>query len=288
MCGARAARVDNGGMDAPPLSSDPRAELAALRRRAYGPHADIHEDAAALARLNALEDAVRAEEDAAAHRDRAIRAAEWNPGRDESPVSTNRPTQAAAAAPAAPATPKVWEVGVSPEPGVEEQPSESATVAPVAARARWWRRLPRWAPVVLAGVIGLIVGLLGPTLMPPFPETTLHKVGPIGADAPVDEEMGMMFGADEGSAQLYESFRGLDVWTVTSEESGRCLAVTDDGAWLGAGCAGEPLTVYADVRVYAGQEPEVLAGDLAEGSLIRFELRGDSVDVWIVEAEEAA
>ncbi len=42
------------------MIDSPADELAVLRARAYGPHADIHADAVALARLRELEDAERA------------------------------------------------------------------------------------------------------------------------------------------------------------------------------------------------------------------------------------
>ncbi|GAA1956828.1 hypothetical protein [Microbacterium deminutum] len=67
-----------------------RAELSALRRRAYGPGADIHEDPPALARLVELEDLALAEDS---------RAVPAPPAADPEPPSIARPEPPNTAAP---------------------------------------------------------------------------------------------------------------------------------------------------------------------------------------------
>lgn len=291
--------IDNGGMDSPPLSSDPRSELAALRRRAYGPNADIENDATALARLNALEDAVRSEEESAAHRERAIRAAEWNATRDEPTIRTSRPsaslldaqppvTADAASSPRDHASPSPVPVGPVPPstpPGGATSDPRSATSKP----SQWWKRLndvrPRWL-LLGAAVIGIAIGLLLPMLTPPFPDATLSKVGELGAPMPVEEDMGTMYSSDEDTGQLYEQFEGMDVWSVQTDTGAACVYVIADGSWVTAGCAPDGLTVIADAQAYPGA-PRFL-DTLPEGSVVRFEMRGDVIDVWVVEADEPA
>ena len=280
-------------MDAPPLSSDPRAELAALRRRAYGPNADIHHDAAALARLNALEEAVRVEEEASAQRERAMRAAERNTNVDEPSVRTSRPSismiddvslaREGRSSPAATVAPLAVR-----EPGHDRLDTDagSTSVPEQPATTRWWRRIhTRWL-VAAAVVAGMIIGLALPMLLPPFPDATLSKMGDPGVPMPMEEDVGTIYSAQDETGQLYEQFEGMDLWTVESENGGMCLYVIADGSWVAAGCAPEGLAVIADAQAYPGSV--AFLDDLPEGSVVRFEVRGDVIDVWVVAADDPA
>lgn len=263
-------------MDAPPLSSDRKRELAELRSRAYGPDADIHLDANALARLRELEDMARADApddiaDAHPHDEPAA-----EPAASVVPNGSH-----AAAAPADPADPAESSPFSAPPP---DSPNADETIADEStARPRWWRRLPTWAFVAVAAAVGLAVGLVLPALMPPRPVATLRP-------APLDsaELDFQMYGIQAVSPVRYEPFHDLEVWSAETRQGSMCIVVTTNTAeWMTAGCAPEPLKPSADITYYPGMRP-IDGLELPDGSVVRFILRDDVMEVWIAETTEGA
>jgi len=220
-------------MDAPALSSDRLRELAELRSRAYGPDADIDRDADALARLVELEELARTE--------------------PTEPASVDAPP-AASASPAG-----IDQTAVIGE-SVDAEPTRPATEAP----RRWWRQVPLWAYIVGALVVGLIVGLAVPTLLPPHPVTTLQQAPIEGAVLDFQ-----MYGIEADSPVRYQPFHDLEVWSARTEQGSTCIVVTSDTAeWMAAGCAPEPLNPTADISFYPGMRP-IDGLDLPNGSVVR-------------------
>lgn len=246
-------------MDAPPLSSERKRELAALRSRAYGPDADIHRDADAVARLIELEELARVDT-------------------PETVAETDGRPEAADGAASSASGPTVL---VLDDAG---NPLGGADATPVPApRPRWWRRVPPWVPIAAALFVGLAVGLGVPPLLPPHPTTTLPRVAVEGA--PLDFQM---YGIPATSPVRYAPFHNLEVWSAQTERGSVCIVVTtDSGEWIGAGCAPEPLDATADVTFFAGMRP-IDGLDLSEGSVLRFVLRDDVMEVWIAETVEGA
>jgi hypothetical protein len=259
-------------MDAPPLSSERKRELAELRSRAYGPDADIHLDANALARLRELEDMARADAPA--------------------DIADAHPQDAAAAEAATPVVPNGSHVAADPADPAGASPSSAAPDSPNAdetiadeptARPRWWRRLPTWAFVAGAAAVGLAVGLVLPALMPPHPVATLRP-------APLDsaELDFQMYGIQAVSPVRYEPFHDLEVWSAETRQGSMCIVVTTDTAeWMTAGCAPEPLKPSADITYYPGMRP-IDGLELPDGSVVRFIMRDDVMEVWIAETTEGA
>jgi len=245
-------------MDAPALSAERQQELDELRSRAYGPDADIDRDADALARLIELEELARLDA-------------------PEPVAETGRsaPTDTSASSAGGPTV--VILDG-------EGDPVNSAGPVPdPEARRRWWRRVPLWAYIAGTLTIGLAVGFAVPPLLPPHPATTLQQV-PV-AGAPLDFQM---YGIPASSPVRYEPFHDLQVWSAQTENGSTCIVVTTDtGEWTGAGCAPEPLDAMADVTFFAGMRP-IDGLELPEGSVLRFLLRGDVMEVWIAETLEGA
>lgn len=243
-------------MDAPALSAERRQELDELRSRAYGPDADIHSDEDALARLIELEELARLD------------------GPDAAPDVVIGPsaTGAVALSPDGPTAVILDDEGdaAAPTPGGD-------------APRRWWRRIPLWAYIAGALAVGLALGLVVPPLLPPHPTTTLQRVAVEGA--PLDFQM---YGIPASSPVRYESFHNLEVWSAQTAEGSTCIVVTTDaGEWIGAGCAPEPLDAIADVTFFAGMRP-IDGLDLPEGSVVRFIVRGDVMEVWIAQTVEGA
>jgi hypothetical protein len=238
-------------MDAPPATSERRRELAELRSRAYGPDADIDRDADALARLIELEDLARA---------------------DTPPADADTPEQGGSPAVAPKAEP-------SPPAAGEESQDERAD----SSRSRR-RRIPIWAYIAVAAGLGLGAGLAMPALTPPHPVATLRQAPPAdGVELDFD-----MYGIPAESPMRYEPFRDLEVWSAETEQGSTCVVITaDDAEWMAAGCAPAPLNPTADITYYPGMRG-IEGLELADGSVVRFILRGDVMEVWLAETDEAA
>ena len=156
-------RADNQGMDAPRGSADfeESDELQRLRRRAYGPNADIAGDAAAQARLSELEAAERREHAPVVDAAAALRAPVSErvpvpePFEGSRPASTSVPQPVnGASAEHEPDGGSVTGQDPAGVPIADSEPTDGARSAP------WWRRrrLLPWviaAVVVLAAAIGI-------------------------------------------------------------------------------------------------------------------------------------
>ena len=162
-------------------------------------------------------------------------------------------------------------------------PGEEAAPTPVNQRGGW-RRVPVWAYIAVAALIGLGVGLAVPALTSPRPVAILRPVPFVDGVEPDFR----MYGMPAESPVRYQPFHGLEVWSAATEEGSDCVAVTTaDGEWMTAGCAPEPLTATADISLYPGMR-QIEGLELADGSVVRFILRDDVMEVWIAETDQTA
>lgn len=265
--GAFRRREHNEVMDAVP-EVDRDAELAMLRRRAYGPDADIAGDPAALARLRELEAAERAVAPTSVV-DTTLTPDGEQVATDESIPAPN------GAATVLDSSQQM--VGMN-APG--EVANEGAAPE-VASRPRRTRRT-LWA----AAVTGLVAGVALTTgiswIAGPHPDATLHPV----TDA--DEEWDTSrfgdlayMGIRVDEMVSYGTFRGSEVWVGESDRGNRCIAVVGapSAAW-GFGCGVPPLDPTVDVvRWSDGYDP--LFEGLELGSIVRFTLDGDVIHAWV-------
>ena len=247
-----------------PAPDDPHLEeLRALRTRAYGPDADIHDDAAALARLPEPE---------------APPAGEGGEGPTPPPTVEPRmkPTVVGDSAPND-TRPESVQSGA-------EAASVDAPVASAAAVAQvpWWRRrIPvLWtaAGVVVGVVLGIGVSLL---VQPAGPE----PVAVLQADADA-EWPSQMFGARPEDGRPYEEFHGLTVIAyergTDSAGSQSCLAVLTarDGSGFaagGCGAAAFPANVSMEITSLS---PRTLRDEFPEGTSLQFVHDGTQVTVY--------
>jgi hypothetical protein len=133
-------------------------------------------------------------------------------------------------------------------------------------------------------VIGLGAGLAAPALTSQHPVTTLRAV-PLADGVVLDFRM---YGIPAESPVRYQAYHGLDVWSATTDEGSVCVVVTTGaGEWMAAGCAPEPLTATADISFSPGMR-QIEGLELSDGSVVRFILRGEVMEVWIAETDEAA
>lgn len=122
----------------------------------------------------------------------------------------------------------------------------------------------------------------------PAPEyvLALESAG-VDVDQPKDPHGTLdMLGLSADELRQYEDFRGLSVWGGESRDGMACLLVAHPGQGLLEGigdarCSPEGLDTIAEVPLCSGcYAPGVFTG-LPTGSLIRFVLKGDHVDVYV-------
>lgn len=259
-------------MDRPlgPVDPEESDELERLRRRAYGPGADIAGDAAAQARLTELEAAQRRP------RTPVVDTVAWVPAQVEERVSD-----------AAPAGGSDNERNPTQE---STAGSDAADRAPAARRRRWWA----FISIAIADVALLAVLLTwvwpreeehvpSPDFgrsadSPSFGRSadfvlTLESVG-ADADEPKDPHGTLdRLGLNIDQMRRYEDIGYLSVWSGESRDGTVCLLVAHPGQGLNEGIGFERC------------EPEgvEITGYLSvpNGSYIQFVLKEDHVDVYI-------
>lgn len=256
-------------MDAPSLSPERSTELAALRRRAYGPDADIASDPVAQQRLLELE--------ALAH------AAEANAD------DVHRPAPAHRVAPdpdddlfADPSAERSHGEAVAAPPSESAGVPAASTSPPAGTTERaWWRRVPLWAVAAIVGIaIGAAIGFTWPSGDGPPPDLTLG-VDPTGGErgAGFTENLDY-WGVDAGTVVPHEGFDSIQVWTALGIDESRCLLLSHDGSFLSATCSGSGLDPVLDFTIYDGMSLD-FENPLPVGTIIRFVGHEGSVDVWV-------
>ena len=237
-------------------------ELAALRARAYGPDADIHDDAAALARLRELE------EQEHAHR---LRTPPMPPlPVAKSPMATPPPPPATRITPQHP----------TPDPSPAHIVSDSPEPSPPASS-----RTPR-RRVLLACAASALVGAV--IAVP----ATLIGAGiadrPYAVLSPSDREPDpQLFDPDSDPVQ-FEDFLGIEVSAGTLEymPGERCLLVgpsptqTQSNNTRGT-CSPEAFGAVVDIPAVAGYLSAEVREQLGDITALRFMLVGDEVHVFV-------
>ncbi|MFB7890988.1 hypothetical protein ACFC1I_02135 [Microbacterium sp. NPDC056044] len=260
-------------MDAPATGSDVGGELDDLRRRAYGPHPDIEDDPAALARLIELE--------AAQHpspRPRAVVAAPL--------AEVTQPAPAAA----------VILSAENPASSAENPPFPPGETRP-APRRRWaLGALIVGTAIALTGVV--IAGVVG------FPRPPDAVMRPTGAEP--DDQLLTLLAAEgqplrpdiEGASEMqidlstlhaFGTYSDIEVWSAVNTFGSPCLIgvhrATDDV--VARRCMPAGADLFMDMPWDVLHENAVRRA-LPEGQVLRFFLRPDAVDVHVLGSEGGA
>jgi hypothetical protein len=260
-------------MDASPVAQDRAIELAELRRRAYGPDADIHDDPAAVARLRELES--RGPAPALPERDAASAANEWE-----------RAALTGAAPVRQDASPVATLLGpLAPE--AEDPEREISGSAPVAPSVPAAERRPKRRWLIAAGlgifVGGFALGALALDSLQPKPSFVLEpQSDAVGLeDAVVSQFSG---GADADSAVSFGELGGFKVWSVVQIDGMTCLFLTRNAEIGAGGCAIDGLDPIADLQMYGlvlEDDPRMEAG--APGRLV---LHNGRVEAFVLDVPE--
>jgi len=250
-------------MDGPlrPVEPEEPDELERLRRRAYGPGADITGDAAAQARLTELE--------AAQHRPQtpAVDAVARAPAPGEERVPDPAPAGGS----------------VTERDPAEESIAGSDAVdgAPGARRHLWWAIISiAIADVALIAALLTWVWPRAPDHLPspdfgqPADFVLALESDGVDADEPKDPHGTLdRLGLNVDEMRRYEDIGYLSVWSGDSRYGTVCLLVAHPGQGLNEGigaeaCEAEGVDIIADLS-------------MPNGSLIRFVLLDDHVDVYM-------
>ena len=273
-------------MDVPRGSADfeETDELQRLRRRAYGPTADIAGDAAAQARLSELEAAQRRERapvvDSAAALGGPVseRVAVSKPLEGSYPASTSVPQPVSGA---------YAEHGADEEP-VPEHDTDGVPIAesgPIdgTLSAPWWRhrRLLTWviaAVVVLAAAIGISVFVVDEPDRPK-PVAQLTPQGQPGPGSiPVDDDVPVRYDLTVADFVSYGAYGPLQIWSTTKLENQRCIAVVWQDHISVFECTAPSVDTIADYNIEPNLIPPGPSGELTP--YVRFVLHDDVVDVY--------
>jgi len=272
-------------MDAPRGSADfeESDELQRLRRRAYGPNADIAGDASAQARLFELEAAQRQERAPVVDTAAALPAPVSERVPVPKPLQWSYPASTSIPQPvngeSAEHEPDGGSVTGQDPAGVpisDSQPIDGALSAP------WWRRrrLLPWviaAVAVLAAAIGIGVFVVDESNQP-TPVAQLTPQGqPGSASIPVDDPIFVAYGLTVADFVSYGAYGPLQIWSTTKPENRRCIAVVIENHVSVFECTAPSVDTIADFNIDTNLVPPAPSG---ETPYIRFVLHDEVVDVY--------
>ncbi|HEX5856723.1 MAG TPA: hypothetical protein VFY91_01310 [Microbacterium sp.] len=255
-------------MDAVPPPDD---ELAALRRRAYGPDADIGADPHAQARLAELE---------RAQAPPISRAHAGSPGADG-----YGPADDEVAAPHSGAQPAA--AGGTGQPG----PAAGAPALPAADRGppgarRAHPRLP-WVIAAIAAIVALVslgVHVVDAVTRPRAEARLVALDQPLSGDVPptLDQDELQFLETTAPDWVSYGGYGALRVWSTSAPNDWRCLAVVFEQDLWRFNCTAPTIDTTADVVIVSRLLPaDAPGGPIPEDSTVRFVLHDDVVDVYI-------
>jgi hypothetical protein len=143
-----------------------------------------------------------------------------------------------------------------------------------------WNRLA-WTGGALVTAGGIVATTF--FLSAPRPAATLHPTA-VEADKQVRELVAVevpLFEIDTSTLRAYGSYRGLEIWSGVNAFGSPCLVAVHraSGSLSDARCAPAPADLIMDVSS-AGDGFEGFDG-LPGNGIIRFMLRGDTVDAYV-------
>jgi len=256
-------------------------ELVELRRRAYGPDADITTDEDAVTRLRVLEERLRARGVIDAPPD--LSAADLVGALPQTPApsapSDAAPSDAAAADEAR---------GDAGGAATSRSPhGTAADPAPHVRRRRAWRPLVGACALTAVVVAALTVPItLWVAALPDQPYAVLH---------PIDAPPNTVFFSPESEAQRFEDFLGMHVSTGALDyQQGRCILVElqpdSDDEYQSSGtrgaCSAPGFEAVIDVSAVDSELSATARAALGDVTAVRFAVVGDEVHVFVANAPD--
>lgn len=283
------------------IADDPGAELRALRVRAYGPDADIHDDPVAMQRLRELEDGERArpapavapdidamrgrfDDEAGAPRRVDRTAVPGEAGRAdlaEMSETPRSPTLSAERDDTSPRPEAPAHAGAAGSDAGAAQAGGDPAAAVPAETPPWWRRR---MPLLWAGSL-VAAALLGGAAAVSIQTVWSGQVAVLSENTDNVWPEGFFSPRPEGGA-MFEEFHGLTVVRVPQEMGpdgmiSDCVYVLlgPSNGMMGAGCSAGTFPATAAI-VVSGQAPAELRERFEPGTALQFVLDGSEVRVY--------
>ena len=270
-------------------------ELVELRRRAYGPDADITTDEDAVTRLRVLEERLRARRVIDAPPD--LSAADLVGALPQTPA----PSAPSDAAPSDAVLSGAARSGASSESAAPDGARDdadgasapgsphgtAADPAPHVRRRRAWRPLVGACALTAVVVAALTVPItLWVAALPDQPYAVLH---------PIDAPPNTVFFSPESEAQRFEDFLGMHVSTGALDyQQGRCILVElqpdRDDEYQSSGtrgaCSAPGFEAVIDVSAVDSELSATARAALGDVTAVRFAVVGDEVHVFVANAPD--
>lgn len=167
-----------------------------------------------------------------------------------------------------------------------------AETAEDAARGAASRRrgMPsRWGMVWIAAGIGLAIAYGVGWVLSPHPDATLQRTD---GETPWSITSLLDYSSVEvepATLKPYEEFRGLQPWSASDSLGTPCLFIVEPSTdyLQGSACTPQEADLIVDVGAWPVYNDSFAEG-LPDGTIIRFQLRGDAVDVTVHRPAETA
>jgi hypothetical protein len=144
------------------------------------------------------------------------------------------------------------------------------------------RRILPWviaAVAVLVAAIAIGVLIVNESSEPRPVAQLTPQADPDQGAIPLDDETAANFGVTEADFVSYGSYGELQVWSMTTPEAKRCLAMAAENAIIMVRCAAPTLDPVADLDLPSEMLPPAPSGEPTFN--IRFILRDQIVDVYL-------
>ena len=86
---------------------------------------------------------------------------------------------------------------------------------------------------------------------------------------------------DTATLRGYETYRGLTPWVAENAQGSRCLMAIQGATLHGMRCAPPEAELMIDFGAYPLDDTATYMEGLADGTVIRFQLHGDTVDAYL-------
>ncbi|MFD4959577.1 hypothetical protein [Microbacterium sp. NPDC058389] len=141
--------------------------------------------------------------------------------------------------------------------------------------------LPRWVMVGIAVGLGLVVAYGAAWLLGPRPDATLTRFRG-DAVTTINGLSNAAVDVDVTTLEPYEAFMGLEPWYATDYLGNPCLLIIEPGTRypLAGACTPPEADLIVDVGVWPAEADQFAEG-LPDGTVIRFQLHRDAIDVYV-------
>lgn len=167
-------------------------------------------------------------------------------------------------------------------PSTEGEHARALDTAPRAPQDGRVRRMLPWvvaAVAVLAAAVAVGVLAVNGSSEPEAVAQLMPQSDPDQGVIPLDDENAANLGVTDADFVSYGSYGELQIWSTTTPEAKRCLAIVAENRIVMVRCSAPSLDPVADVDFPPDMFPPAPSGEPT--SQVRFVLREELVDVYL-------